>query len=199
MAASPVDERTSPSEEDPTGSIVDQLDRNAEPGSPLATLFDQHAPARESRRAAQALPAPDVVGLGVLDAHAVVSQAGLRLSVSVWETKLGPWGLILTQQPEPGAPIRSGARVHAVVAGRPHRTVPDVRGLRLDEALDSLRRDGLEPVVTARRRSSTMAAGTVVSTRPAAGALVVDGSRVSLSVSVGPAPDSERDGRRPAR
>jgi hypothetical protein len=199
MAASPVDERSGPSAEDPASSIVDQLERKAEAGSPLATLLVEPGPDHKPQRPARALPAPDVVGLAVLDAHAIVSQVGLGLAVSVWETKLGPWGLILTQQPEPGAPIRSGARVHAVVAGRPHRTVPDVRGLRLEEALDSLRRDGLEPVVTARRRSSTLAAGTVVSTRPAAGALVVDGARVSLSISVGHLPGPGRDGRRPAR
>lgn len=199
MAASPVDDRASRSGEEPASSLVDQLDRSTEQGSPLVTLLVPRGSDLESRATAPRLPAPDVVGLGVLDAHAIVSQAGLRLAVSVWETKLGPWGLILTQQPEPGSPIRSGARIEAVVASRPHRTVPDVRGLRLDDALDSLRRDGLEPVVTARRRSSTMPPGTVVSTRPPAGALVVDGSRVALSVSLGHGPGDGGDGERQAR
>jgi serine/threonine-protein kinase len=173
------------------------MDEGAAPGSPLAALSVHRFDVGEPRDAAGVLSAPDVIGLEVLDAHAVVREFGLRLAVSVWETKLGPWGSILSQQPEPGARIRSGTRIHAVVAGRPHRAVPDVRGQRVDVAIDVLRRNGLQPVVASERASRAMDAGTVVSTRPVAGALVVDGSRVSLSVSRGHPQRNGEGGRRP--
>lgn len=198
MAASAADDHDHRAAEGPTSSSGDQLDGNTGPRSPLATLLVPRDHDHEPRGTARVLPAPDVTGLEVLDALGIVRTVGLRLALSVWETKLGPWGLVLTQEPEPGARIRTGESIHAVVAGRPHRAVPDVRGQRLDEAMDSLRRDGLEPVVTARRRSRTMALGTIVSTTPAAGALVVDGSRVALSVSLGHRQDAERDTGRPA-
>lgn len=125
---------------------------------------------------------PDIVGFEVLDAHAIVKQAGLRLAVSVWETKVGPWGMILSQQPDAGEPLHAGGRIHAVVAGRPHLVIPDVQGMELRAALEALRRLGLQPVVAETRLSRTVSAGQVISTRPGAGSLVVDGSRVMVKV-----------------
>jgi beta-lactam-binding protein with PASTA domain len=198
MTASATDDRAHHPDEDPGNPIADQMDERAAPESPLAALSVHRIGDSEQRDAARVSSAPDVIGLAVLDAHAVVRKLGLRLAASVWETKLGPWGLILSQRPEPGARIRIGARIHAVVAGRPHRAVPDVRGQRLDVAIDALRRNGLVPVVTSERASRTMDAGTVVSSRPSAGALIVDGSRVSLAVSRGQPHRDDQDGRRPA-
>jgi beta-lactam-binding protein with PASTA domain len=195
MTASAADDRVRRPAEDPANPTVDQADREAAPEKPLAALVVQRVPDEGPYGAARVSQAPDVIGLEMLDAQAVVQEVGLRLAVSVWETKLGPWGLILSQRPEPGAWIQDGTRIHAVVAGRPHRAVPDVRGQRLEAAIDALRRHGLEPVVTAQRASRTMAAGNVVSTRPAAGVLVVDGSRVTLTVARGRAQPGARDGR----
>lgn len=127
--------------------------------------------------------APDIVGLEILEAHAVARQAGLRLVVKVWETKLGPWGMILSQSPEAGAGVRPRTRVQAVVAGRPHLTVPDVLGLRLDVAAETLRRAGLEPVATTERGTRSAEPGTVVASRPVVGTVVLHGSRVALTVS----------------
>jgi serine/threonine-protein kinase len=174
------------------------MDERAAPESPLAALSVHRAVADGRQPVARVLQAPDVIGLQVLDAHAAVRKLGLRLAVSVWETKLGPWGSILSQRPEPGARIRVGTRIQAVVAGRPHRAVPDVRGQRLDVAIEALRRHGLQPVVIAGRASRTIERDTVVSSRPSAGALVLDGSRVGLVVSRGHPRRDDQDGRRPA-
>lgn len=197
MTASTADDRVRRPAEDPANPTVDQADREAAPEKPLAALIVQRVPDEGPQGAAGVSQAPDVIGLEMLDAQAVVQQVGLRLEVSVWETKLGPWGLILSQQPEPGAWIADGTRVHAVVAGRPHRAVPDVRGQRLDAAIDALRRHGLEPVVATERASRATEAGSVVRTRPAAGVLVGAGSRVVLTVSRGRAQPDDQDGRRP--
>ena len=156
-----------------------------------------HRPTGRARESVDGPPAaPDIVGLGVLEAHAAARQLGLHLSVSVWETKLGPWGLFLSQRPEPGARVRVGTRIEAVVAGRPYLAVPDVVGLAGPAAIESLRRMGLQPIITAERASRTVDAGAVVLTRPSAGSLVVHGSRVSLVISRGHA--AGRAGRRPS-
>lgn len=127
--------------------------------------------------------APEAIGLDVLDGYRLVRQHRLRVAISVWETKIGPWGQVLAQDPDPGTAVPLGSRIQLVVSGRPHLTVPDVRNLPLSVALDTLRRLGLQPEVPSERRSRTVAAGHVVSTQPRAGALVADGSRVSLEIS----------------
>ena len=38
---------------------------------------------------------PDVIGLDLVEAHRMARRHGLRLTVSVWETKIGPWGMVL--------------------------------------------------------------------------------------------------------
>lgn len=127
--------------------------------------------------------APDVVGMALLDARRLAGQHGLRLVVSVWETKIGPWGLILSQHPAAGSTIRRGERVHVVVAGRPHLVVPDVAGLESGVAMERLRRAGLQPVHGAQRSSRSIPDGHVVATRPRAGTLVVDGSSIVVETS----------------
>ncbi len=185
MTASATDDRAHRPADEPANPIADHTKPGMEAEGSLTALLTRPAAEEPPRGVARAMEVPDVIGLDILDAHRLVRSVGLRLAVSVFETKLGPWGSILSQQPEPGASMRTGSRVHAVVAGRPHLTVPDVRGQRPDVALDALRRCGLEPIVTEWRASRTAEAGTVASTRPSAGTLVVDGSRVTLSISSG--------------
>ena len=147
------------------------------PSPPLVPLGD-----RASLPGGGACPAPDLIGLGFLDAHAQAAAAGLRLSVSVWETTVGPWGRVLDQRPEPKRRIRRGGRIVITVSGRPHEQVPDVRGLPLDDAIERLVWLGFVPLADVRRPSRSVAAGHVVATRPSAGALLAYGSVVALTV-----------------
>lgn len=129
---------------------------------------------------------PDVVGLGLVDAHRLARQHGLRLTVSVWETKIGPWGMVLSQQPHHGAATPRGTHVHVVAAGRPYLVVPDVGGLDAGAALHELRRSGLLPELVEDRASRTLAPGQVIATRPRAGTLVPDGALVVVLVARAP-------------
>ncbi len=131
------------------------------------------------------LVAPDTIGLDVLDAHRLVREQHVAIAISVWETKIGPWGLVLSQDPEPGSVIGAASRITVVVAGRPHLTVPEVRGLPLVAALDILRRAGLRPEVSSERGSRSIARGEVIATTPRAGSLVTDGTHVALDISQG--------------
>lgn len=125
---------------------------------------------------------PDVVGLDLIDAHRLARRHRLRLSVSVWETKIGPWGMVLSQQPGGGRPP-SGACIDVIVAARPHLAIPDVGGLEAGQAMRALRRFGLLPTRVEGRASRTIPAGHVIATRPRAGTLVVDGERVTVTIS----------------
>lgn len=134
----------------------------------------------------RARPAPDLIGLGFLDAHAMTAAADLRLSVSVWETSIGPWGRVLDQRPEPTRRIRRGGRIGITVSGRPHEQVPDVRGMPLPDAIERLVWLGFVPIADLKRPSRSVSAGHVVATRPAAGALLACGSVVALTVARAP-------------
>ncbi len=135
---------------------------------------------------------PDVVGLDALDGDGLAREAGVCLSVSVWETKVGPWGMILVQHPSAGARVKPGSRVHVVVSGRPHARVPEVRGLPVEEAIELVRRAGLLPIVAVGRASGSQPSGHVASIRPTAGTLVTDGSVVAIAVV--PVEDAAPDG-----
>jgi beta-lactam-binding protein with PASTA domain len=135
-----------------------------------------------SRPGGGACPAPDLIGLGFLEAYAQGSAAGLRLSVSVWVTTVGPWGRVLDQRPAPTDRLRRGGRIAVTVSGRPHEQVPDVRGLPLSEAIDRLVWVGFVPLVDSRRSSRSVSVGHVLATRPVAGTLLPCGSVVALTV-----------------
>ena len=147
------------------------------PSPPLVPLAG-----RASLPGGGACPAPDLIGLGFLEAHALAAATGLRLSVSVWETTVGPWGRVLDQQPEPKGRIRRSGRIAVTVSGRPHEQVPEVGGLPLGDAIERLIWLGFVPIADVRRQSRSVSAGHVVATRPAAGALLACGSVVALTV-----------------
>ena len=129
-----------------------------------------------------ARPAPDLIGLGFPDTYALVNAAGLRLSVSVWETTVGPWGRVLDQRPAPKDRLRRGGRIAVTISGRPHEQVPDVLGIPLSDSIDRLAWLGFVPLVDSRRSSRSVSAGHVLATRPFAGALLPCGSVVALTV-----------------
>lgn len=134
----------------------------------------------------EACTAVDFVGSGFLDAYALATATGLRLSVSVWQTNVGPWGRVLDQRPEPRQRIRRGGRIAVTVSGRPYEQVPDVRGLPLGDAIERLVWLGFVPLVDARRSSRTVSVGHVLATRPGAGALLTCGAVVALTVARAP-------------
>lgn len=178
----------------------DEYETRADPMSgasdtplPLASL--DHGSTSPVRPTPGRSVVPDVIGLDALDGDGLARDAGVRLSVSVWETKVGPWGMILVQHPSAGARVKPGSRVHVVVSGRAHARVPAVLGLPVEEAIELVRRAGLLPIVAVGQASGAAPIGHVVSIRPTAGTLVTDGSVVAIAVvpAEGAVPDASPD------
>jgi beta-lactam-binding protein with PASTA domain len=155
----------------------DLIERETPAGPSLAApvhavVANQHA----------TLHAPELIGLDALDAHAIARDSGLRLSVSVWESSVGPWGRVLEQQPTPGSRIRRGGRVKIVVSGRPFLPLPDVTGMTMGEAIEQLCWLGFVPIAGARRASHSVPPGHIICSRPAAGELAAHGTVVALEI-----------------
>jgi beta-lactam-binding protein with PASTA domain/tRNA A-37 threonylcarbamoyl transferase component Bud32 len=137
---------------------------------------------------------PDVVGLTFEAAVIRLEQAELRVGrVSEVETEASAPGIVLTQRPDPGTGLPSGAAVDLTIAKSPPlTTVPNVSGISEAEALQRLRDAGLVPGARVRAPSDTLPAGTVITTQPGPGTRVAIDSVVEVTVSSGPARASVR-------
>jgi serine/threonine-protein kinase len=162
-------------------SIPGLVDEGSPASAPLAPTLHQATP-----RGCGARRAPDLVGVDALDAYAVAASAGVRLSVVVWETRVGPWGKILDQTPAPGSRVRQGSKLVVVVSGSPQVAVPDVHDLPLERAIEQLSCLGFVPLAGSRRPTSSVPPGHVISTDPATGAVAALGSVVVLAVARAP-------------
>ena len=98
-------------------------------------------------------------------------------------------GSIASTAPAAGAEVAPGSSVSYVVSqGVEPVAVPDLVDQPEDEALAALDAAGLVAGERSEAFSDTIAAGSIASTAPAAGAEVAPGSSVSYVVSIGTAP-----------
>ena len=130
---------------------------------------------------------PNVNGLTYEEAAQRLAQAGFKAEQGEQRyDNSAPKLTVLEQSPEPGAREGVGSTVTLVVsAGQRIVTVPTVTGMTRIEAQVLLEKDGFD-VGDVGETNSDAPAGTVVSTRPAAGAQVSVPSTVSLVLSRGP-------------
>jgi serine/threonine-protein kinase len=131
---------------------------------------------------------PEVTGQTEQAAGAILRRAGLTPIPSLSPSSTVPSGRVVRQSPGARARVAKGARVNIVISGGPASTaLVNVEGLATSQALARLRSAGFKPA-TRPQASSTVAAGHVISTDPAAGTVVQVGSPVTVFVSSGPAP-----------
>jgi serine/threonine-protein kinase len=129
---------------------------------------------------------PAVIGMRQERAEAEVREAGLDPEI-VREANAKPRGVVLTQNPDPGAKVDEGSDVRlAVSSGPPRETVPDVVGQTESEAIADLTAAGFKADVT--KTFSDKKTGTVVSQEPESGTNLKEGSSVALAVSKGGKP-----------
>jgi serine/threonine-protein kinase len=137
---------------------------------------------------AGALLAPEVIGLPVDEASAVLEQRGLLLRHVAEEDRYDDTieaGAVVQQDPGPGSTVKQGGKVTVMLSLGPRRVkVPDVRGQRLQSALAELTSSGLPVAHRARVYWRGGEAGEVVAQRPAPGTADQSEPEVDLLVAI---------------
>ena len=129
---------------------------------------------------------PNVVELPQSDAEAELAARGLEMVVAgEHHDLLAPAGEVLAQDPEPGAELRAGDTVAVAVSLGPQPVeMPTVVGMSADEATDVLEEDRLV-VRTEEAFSDDVPSGDVAAQDPEAGADLLEGDEVTITVSLG--------------
>ena len=130
---------------------------------------------------------PNVTGLMFDEAEQRLAQAGFKAEQGEQRyNNSAPKMTVLEQTPPPGAREGIGGAVTLVVSGGQRMaTVPTVTGMSRIEAQVRLEQDGFD-VGDAGEANSNAPRGSVIGTRPAAGAQVSAPSTITLILSRGP-------------
>lgn len=131
---------------------------------------------------------PDLATLSLEEASRITDPLELRLEVADHRHDLKvASGLILQQEPGPGASVRRGRRVKLVMSlGGRVLEVPDLTGKAARAVEFELLRDGYTPGDQARAHSREAPADRVVAQTPLSESPAVPGTRVHRLVSAGP-------------
>ncbi|KPJ50310.1 hypothetical protein AMJ40_03265 [candidate division TA06 bacterium DG_26] len=130
---------------------------------------------------------PDVLGRNVEEAEAILSQAKLDHYVqSRIFDPIVPRGLVARQNPAPGRRVKEGKKVYLVLSSGPQVVrVPEVAGIRLEQAERLINLVGLKLGEVVWTYSGTVARGDVIMSNPPAGEELELGRSVELTVSEG--------------
>jgi serine/threonine-protein kinase len=127
---------------------------------------------------------PDVVAFEVDQARLIVEAAGLRIGSVDTIPSAAEAGVIVTTRPATGASRAAGSKVDLIVSKGPADIrIPDVGGLKQDEARLRLEAVGLKVGTITTRQSRRGGAGIVIEQRPAAGVFSPVEGRVNLVIS----------------
>jgi beta-lactam-binding protein with PASTA domain len=138
-------------------------------------------------RPAELVEVPSLVGLRPEQAREVLRGRDLVLSPAGErdDPRVAP-GTVSGQAPQPGAQSARGAAVQVVVARATGPQVPNLTGVRGEDAVRQLATVGLQVGPQKTAASPTIPPGAVVQTEPPAGAPAPPGTIVSLVLSTGP-------------
>jgi serine/threonine-protein kinase len=131
---------------------------------------------------------PQVGGMAVSTARTELQNLGFTVRIGpVQHSNSVPAGDVIGTSPATGSNAHRGAVVTVTESSGPDMiTVPNVTGMQTAAAKAALRKAGLTPGVVTQEASSTIPAGIVISTTPAAGASWPQPKPVGLAVSSGP-------------
>lgn len=130
---------------------------------------------------------PTVLGQTEAAAKQRLSAAGLDVeAVRKGFSDAYDRGTVMDVNPDPGQRIRHNGSVTLVISRGPEIVkVPELEGLKLTDARNTLRKAGLAPGVITREFSDEAAQGTVIGSDPAAGTERRPDSAIALVVSKG--------------
>ncbi|MCP8688867.1 PASTA domain-containing protein [Marinobacterium sedimentorum] len=127
---------------------------------------------------------PDVVGIPLDQARAVLEDAGLGVSMPVASkaSREAP-DSVLEQMPVAGSEVEKGSAVQLTIAEKLLIKVPGVTNVRLATALQRLSSAGLGLGAVAEKVDDSKPVGTVLEQQPGQNASVEEGTAVNLVVS----------------
>lgn len=159
-----------------------------DPAQLTEVRFTLRAVAPEPAGAAALIVVPSLLGLPLAAALAALERAGLKPGRRAeQESRYAP-GTVIGQSPDPGDEVAPDLPIDLVVAVPVRPTVPELRGLPLEEATARIEAAGLAPGAVARRESREIEEGRVLTQEPLPGMRVSPGAAVSLVVAVAPPP-----------
>lgn len=137
----------------------------------------------------QMVTVPDVTGTQRAEAVAQLEELELRVDVNEEPSPDIARGEVIRTNPTAGSQLQKGTAVTVTVSsGREITDVPDVRGMTPQEAADALADVDLQLEQQVREVSSEdVTAGRIAEQSPAPGSQLSKGSRVTVTVSTGPA------------
>ncbi len=128
--------------------------------------------------------APDLVGLSVEDAQALVKRAGLNWQQTDVNHDKIPKGTVIEQTPRADMEMRKGDSVVVMVSLGPSQLLaPNVIGFTRDEAAAKLKDKGLSMVVS--KSPSTEPVDTVIAQNPQEGEPCSQGQEIAVTLSGG--------------
>ncbi len=129
---------------------------------------------------------PAVLAQAQTQATKRIEAAGLEVGIEREFSDTVERGHVIRTDPGPGARIRDNDSVTLTISRGPETVkVPDMKGLRLNEAKSRLKAEGLAPGLLTRAFSYEVSRGHVISTDPAAGTERRSGSAIALTLSRG--------------
>jgi hypothetical protein len=168
--------------------VLPAPDERFDPGQLTEIKFTLRAASEAAAAVPGLIAVPSLLGLPRAAAETALARAGLKLGkIAEQESRYAP-GTVIGQTPDPGDEVAPEVPIEIVVAVAIKPTVPDLRGLPLEEATARIEALGLVPGKVAQRESRDAAEGTVLTQEPLAGMRVEPGSAVALVVAVPPPP-----------
>lgn len=127
---------------------------------------------------------PDVTAFELDQGRQVIEAAGLRIGATDTVAGAADRGVIVATRPATGSARPPGGKVDLVVSSGPAEIrIPDLSGLRQEEARERLEAAGLRVGTITTRAARNGPVGVVVEQRPGPGILAPHEARVSLTIS----------------
>jgi beta-lactam-binding protein with PASTA domain len=168
--------------------VLPAPDERFDPAQITEVRFTLRAASEAAAAIPNLIPVPSLLGLPRAAADTALARAGLKLGKVAEQESRYAAGTVIGQAPDPGDEVAPEVPIEIVVAIAIKPTVPDLRGLTLDDATGRIEAAGLAGGAVARRESRQAQEGTVLAQDPLPGMRVEPGAAVSLVVAVAPPP-----------
>lgn len=140
----------------------------------------------EAAQRANMVTVPKVANLPRNEAVEELEKLGLLVTVNEEPSPDVPRGKVIRVNPAEGSELQKNSSVTLTVSsGKEVTEVPDLTGMKLDEATTALEEAGLELNTDVEQVNDEAPAGEIISQNPAGGAQLSKGSKVRVTVSKG--------------